>query len=136
MRFRIMRFSIYAEVRSSKIYFPFMRFSNIILHLCGFKNMNFLYFVVLFRETAYHCLSLQKSILVVEVYNSYLHINEGIKGSWGINGSQNILKIYMDFFSPYMQFSHYAVFLRKQKTHKQRTKPTFNTQIMFFDSVK
>ena len=42
MRFRIMRFSIYAEVRSSKNDSPFMPFSQIIPHLCGFKNMNFL----------------------------------------------------------------------------------------------
>ena len=62
MRFRIMRFSIYAEVRSSKNDSPFMPFPQKIPHLCGFKNMNFLYFASLFRETVYHCLSLQKSI--------------------------------------------------------------------------
>ena len=29
---------------------------------------------------------------------------------------------FRDFFSPFMRFSHYAVFPRKQKTHKRRTK--------------
>ena len=57
MRFRIMRFSIYAEVRSSKNDSPFMPFSQIIPHLCGF--------------------------IITEIYlsSTYLHINEGIKGS-------------------------------------------------------
>ena len=41
-----------------------------------------------------------------------------------INGEQNILKNLGDFFSPFMLFLHYAVFLRKQKMHKRRTKCT------------
>ena len=36
MRFRIMRFSIYAEVGKSKKDFQFMHFCQIVLHLCCF----------------------------------------------------------------------------------------------------
>ena len=39
-----------------------------------------------------------------------------------INGEQNIFKNLGDFFSPYMRFLQYAVFPRKLKTHKPRTK--------------
>ena len=38
MWFRIMRFSIYAEFRSGKKDFQFMRFCHLILHLCGFRH--------------------------------------------------------------------------------------------------
>ena len=41
-----------------------------------------------------------------------------------INGEQNIFKNLGDFFSPYMRFLQYAVFPRKLKTHKPRTKCT------------
>ena len=46
-----------------------------------------------------------------------------------INGEQNILKNLGDFFSPYMRFSQYAVFPRKLKTHKPRTKCISNIKI-------
>ena len=50
--------------------------------------------------------------------STYLHINEGIKGSQALMDNKNI----GIFFSPFMRFSHYAVFARKQKTHRWKTK--------------
>ena len=40
------------------------------------------------------------------------------------HNTQNILINLGNFFSPFMLFSHYAVFPRKLKTHKPRTKCT------------
>ena len=49
-------------------------------------------------------------------------MNEGIKGSQALMDNKTYLKKYRDFFSPFMRFSHYAVFARKQKTHRWKTK--------------
>ena len=51
-----------------------------------------------------------------------------------INGEQNIFKNLGDFFSPYMRFLQYAVFPRKLKTHKPRTKCT-SAQGLFIEPL-
>ena len=77
MRFRIMRFPIYAEVRSCKNDSPFMPFSQIIPHLCGYKNMNFLNFASLYLERLFILLIITE----ISLSSTYSHINEDIKGS-------------------------------------------------------
>ena len=59
----------------------------------------------------------ERLLIITEIYlsSTYLHINEGIKGSQAL--TKYILKNIGIFFSPFMRFSHYAVFPRKLKMH-------------------
>ena len=70
-------------------------------------------------QTFAHDMTLSVSIYLS---STYLHINEAIKGSQALMDNKIYLKKYRDFFSSFMRFSHYAVFPRKLKTHKRRTK--------------